>query len=296
VRDFNAAAATLFERTDHPLVVGGSPPRVVEDAHDAGDDPVGIGVDGETRHYLVSRSSVEFGPHRLGWAQVFTDVTRLVAQRREIERQQRTMDDIAEATAHELRNGLNVAAGYADLCARRGGDGTDPDEAAVDALNRGHTRMRRVVDDLTSLATLARTAHDVEPQRMSDAVAAARHRLDGRTLAVGVDVDGDVVAEPARLTELLSKLFEHADERGATTATVSVTADGFVLRHDGQPLDNAADALKHGTAAVDGIGLANAGALARAHGWRLSFSTVDTGEVTIAATGADTTPLSDLHE
>jgi hypothetical protein len=153
--------------------------------------------------------------------------------------------------------------------------------------------MRRVVDDLTSLARLAQPTRAVEPQRMSDAVAAARRRLTATPLAVDVVRDGSVVAEETRLVELLHKLFEHAVQRDASRVTVSVTARGFTLRHDGRPLADAESAFDYGTAAAEGIGLANAGALARVHGWTLSLSADDAGRTTVVATGVDTVPDDD---
>lgn len=299
VRDVNAAAVTLFDGTDHVLAVGAAVPDLLAPVGGAIEAPVVVTVDGEDRSYLVRRSPVKFGPRRLGWAYAFTDVTRLVAQRRDLERQRQAMDDIAAATAHELRNGLNIASGYADLLREaaaavdesRGGDDYD---RAVDTLDDALTRMGRVVDDLTSLARLAQPTRAVEPQRMADIVAAAQRRLTATTLTVDVTRDGDVVAEWTRLTELLQKLFEHAARRDATTVTVSVTPRGFTVRHDGRPLADPDAAFEHGTAAEEGIGLANAGALARVHGWTLSLTTDDAGVTTVVATGADAVPDDDV--
>jgi signal transduction histidine kinase len=257
-----------------------------------------VAVDGEDRDFFVRRSAVEFGPHHRGWGYVFTDVTRLVAQQRELERQRRAMDDIAAATAHELRNDLNIASGYADLLCETtdAGDARnarDDCARAADSLGDAHARMRRVVDDLTSLARLAQPTRAVEPRRMRDAVAAAQRRLTTTPLTVEVARDGSVVAEETRLVELLDKLFEHAVQRDASRVTVSVTARGFTVRHDGRPLADAESAFDYGTAAAEGIGLANAGALARVHGWTLSLSTDDAGRTTVVATEVDTVPDDD---
>lgn len=300
VRDRNAAAGALFQGADHALAVGAPLPDRFESVI-ASTEPVVVAVDGEDRDFLVSRSAVEFGPHHRGWGYVFTDVTRLVSQQRELERQRRAMDDIAAATAHELRNDLNIASGYADLLCERDdvGDTRNTRKTrsghgrAADSLRDAHARMRRVVDDLTSLARLAQPTRAVEPQRMSDAVAAARRRLTATPLAVDVVRDGSVVAEETRLVELLHKLFEHAVQRDASRVTVSVTARGFTLRHDGRPLADAESAFDYGTAAAEGIGLANAGALARVHGWTLSLSADDAGRTTVVATGVDTVPDDD---
>jgi signal transduction histidine kinase len=294
VRDRNAAAGTLFEATDHALAVGAPLPDRFESVITS-TELVVVAVDGEDRDFLVNRSAVEFGPHHRGWGYVLTDVTRLVTQQRELERQRRAMDDIAAATAHELRNGLNIASGYADLLCETAdaGDARNDRGRPADALRDAHARMRRVVDDLTSLARLAQPTRAVEPRRMCDAVAAARRRLTASSLAVDVACDGCVVAEETRLVELLHKLFEHAAQRDASRVTVSVTARGFTVRHDGRPLADAASAFEHGTAAAEGIGLANAGALARVHGWTLSLSTNDAGGTTVVATGVDTVPDGD---
>jgi hypothetical protein len=103
--------------------------------------------------------------------------------------------------------------------------------------------------------------------------------------------DGTVVAEGRRLRELLSNLLAHAAARDAERVTVAPTDDGLLVRHDGRPIphDRAASAFQYGTAVTEGIALANAGALARVHGWSLSLSTTATGETEIAVRGAETT-------
>jgi hypothetical protein len=49
------------------------------------------------------------------------------------------------------------------------------------------------------------------------------------------------------------------------------------------------EAFQYGTAVTDGIGLANAGALARVHGWSLSIELTPDSETEICARGVETT-------
>jgi signal transduction histidine kinase len=291
VADYNSAAADLFASTDTPLFIGDpAPPIVVEPDGDAG-SPTTLALDGRERHFLVRNSAVELGPHEVGRVRVFTDVTRLVTQRRDLGRQRQEMDNIAEAIAHELRNDLNIAAGYTGLLEGRLGDEDGTARRAIGAIGTAHDRMDDVIDDLATLAELAQSADGVEPHAIGTVVRRARQTAAVSDLRVSVEGEpGTVVAEGKRLIALLSNLFEHAAARDATAVTVSLAEDGFVVRHDGRPIpdDRTDSAFQYGTAVTDGIELANAGALARVHGWSLALSTTSAGETELLARGVET--------
>ncbi|WP_318569290.1 histidine kinase N-terminal 7TM domain-containing protein [Salinigranum marinum] len=295
VQDHNPAAADLFAPAAERLAVGEPAPAALAETADGAMDetPVVLTVDGRPRHYVVRRSPVDLGPHRLGRVCVLTDVTRIESQRRDLRRQRQEMDNFAEAVAHELRNDLNIAAGYADILGDRlTADTTDATAMrAADAIGAAHGRIDDVVGDLATLAELAQSTFEVEPHALGSVVDDARAGLDHQDVRVVAGGDGTVVAEGRRLRELLSNLLAHAAARDAERVTVAPTHDGFVVRHDGRPIphDRAASAFRYGTAVTEGIALANAGALARVHGWSLDLSTTATGETEIAAHGAETT-------
>jgi signal transduction histidine kinase len=292
VADFNPAAADLFASVEGPLAVGEPAPSVVVGPDGDTESPLVLALDGRERHFLLRTSAVELGPHEVGRVRVFTDVTRLVTQRRDLGRQRQEMDNIAEAVAHELRNDLNIAAGYAGILEGRIGDGDSTTRRAVGAITTAHDRMDDVIDDLATLAELAQSADGVESHSIETAVRRADRAVAVSNLRVSVEGEsGVVVAEEKRLTALLSNLFEHAAARDATAVAVSLVADGFVVRHDGRPIpdDRTTSAFQYGTAVTDGIGLANAGALARVHGWSLALSTTAAGETEILAHGVETT-------
>jgi signal transduction histidine kinase len=292
VADFNPAAAVLFASADTPLSVGDPAPSVVVGSDGDTESPITIAPDGRERHFLLRTSAVELGPHEVGRVRVFTDVTRLVTQRRDLRRQHLEMDNIAEAIAHELRNDLNIAAGYAGVLADRLEDGDATMGRAVGAIATAHDRMDDVIGDLATLAELAQSTDGVEPHAIETVVRRAREATTVSDLRVSVEgTSGTVVAEERRLTALLSNLFEHATERDATVAAVSLAEDGFVVRHDGRPIpdDRTDSAFQYGTAVTDGIGLANAGSLARVHGWSLSIELTPDSETEILARGVETT-------
>ena len=289
VRDANPAARDLFERSEHRLAVGEeSPARLARaDPEADGSEPVSLRLDGETRQFLRRSTPVSLGPHQLGRAVVLTDVTTLERQRRTLGRQRREMDHIAEAITHELRNDLNIAAGYADIVDERVDDETATD--ALDSVVSAHRRMADVVDDLTTLALLTQSTNGRSPQRFADVIDRA-NRQQSDSLRLTVETTGTIVAERARLIAVLSNLLRHAADRGATRVTARLTPDGFVLRHDGEPVpaDRRTGAFEHGSSDVEGIGLANAAAFARVHGWSLSLSTAES-EAQLVADGVETT-------
>ena len=238
-------------------------------------DPRQVVVD--DRRWLCRESSVSLGPHRVGSLLVLTDVTALRRQQAELSRQNRQLEQFAEAITHELRNGVAITDGHLGRAGRalsdhepsndtqevdstpvaddpQGADDTQnaPDTETVtldretvrtvidsiEAARTGVSRTERIVDDLATLTRLGQTVRAREHESCS--LAAAAHAVGaGRTLSVVVTTDATIQAEPIRLERLFDRAATFAAANGASRLVVTPTRDGFAVAGDGRRLDSA---------------------------------------------------------
>jgi signal transduction histidine kinase len=172
----------------------------------------------------------------------FVGVRTAVLARRERELERRTdrLDSFASVVSHDLRNPLNVAQGRLELARGAvddatdgggagdegvggGGSGADADGGWADEL-RFHLadaadsldRMAALIDELLTLARADDPVTETTPVSLTDV--ARRCWADVPTGAAGLTVADDltVLADEARLRQLLENIFRNSVEHGST--------------------------------------------------------------------------------
>jgi signal transduction histidine kinase len=113
------------------------------------------------------------------------------------------------------------------------------DSEHVEPIERSLSRMETLIEDLL---TLAREGNDVDDPKPVDVAALARDAWettddgDG-TLSVVLD-EFEIMADEARLRQLLENLFRNGVEHGGENVTITVGAtpggDGFYVADDGE--------------------------------------------------------------
>ena len=261
--------------------------------------------DGEPKHYSVSTSTVESGPHRLGSALVFRDVTPLVEAREELERQNTQLDEFASTAAHNLRNPLGIIAGYTELLETHldasVADDHDYDPALVEtSLTTIGDNARRMDDILTDLLRVTREGKTLTHVESVPFGEVARFALtavddDGR-IDLRVERDGTIRADARRLEKLLFAVFRSACDRAdvSTTVRVTLTDDGFVIDDTSTPVppEDVELLLNYGYSTKyqgTGLGLSVARTLAAVHQWTLRLDTGYRDGVRIVVEEATTT-------
>ncbi|MEN8672554.1 HAMP domain-containing sensor histidine kinase [Nocardioides sp.] len=162
-------------------------------------------------------SALEIG-HDLGAALM---TARALESQRALVEELRQVDTyrthLIETLSHEMRTPLTVITGNLEML---GEVALDPEASHLrDAMTRGTTRMRRVVDDLLLLATvshphhpLVRTPVDLR-QVVLDVVALVESSVRAKQIALDVrlsDLDLTVSGHDAELDRLLSNLLSNA--------------------------------------------------------------------------------------
>ena len=195
--------------SDHPPLLN---------ALDAGGDECDVALrsgTGSERHYRVKQSPVSdtrLGDQRvrLGRTVVIEDITDRKTRKRALERQNESLDEFVSVVSHDLRNPLNVAEGRVELARE------ECDSDHLDAVERSHDRMEALIEDLLTLARSGRTVDELHPTDLSAVVERGWRNVDTGGATLSVEADADVLADGARLQQLLENLLRNAVEHGST--------------------------------------------------------------------------------
>jgi PAS domain S-box-containing protein len=203
-----------------------------------------------------------------GTAGIVRDIT-------ERKQRERKLEQFASVVSHDLRNPLNVIEGRIELV-RETGDVSNLDHALASV-----DRMRRLIDDLLTLAREGEAVSDVTPVEVADIVERAWHGVDTKAATIHVADPGTVGADGDRLRELFENLFRNAVEHGGDGVAVRVgpldDTDGFYVADDGDgiPPEERERVFEHGFSTNKrgtGFGLSIVANIAEAHGWDVSIT------------------------
>ena len=144
--------------------------------------------------------------------------------------------------------------------------------------------MSRLIDDLLELARAGEQVDELRPVSLRRVVRSAWSSVETNGAELRADVDGRVLADESRLTQLLENLFRNAVEHGGRDVTVTVGAlpDGFFVADDGPGVPEAdreeiVDAGYSTNDAGTGFGLSIAQEIVDAHGWRVDVTESESG-------------------
>lgn len=199
------------------------------------------------------------------------DVTDRERRERELEEQNKRLDEFASMLAHELRNPLGIAQVYLNM-AREG------DSKAFEQVDEALVRMEEMIDELLSLARRGQTLDEVKPANLEDLVEEAWEQVAPTTASLEqAGVDRTVLGKPGPLTEVFKNLFENAIEHVGADVTVWVeSTDGKISVEDdgpGIPPEEFDDVFESGYTTAEngtGLGLTIVDRIVSAHGWEIT--------------------------
>ncbi|WP_302081891.1 histidine kinase N-terminal 7TM domain-containing protein [Salinibaculum rarum] len=273
IRDYNDAAMALFPD------LSGARGNTAETVDGLGmvtgqeGDILDVTIDGQPRYYMVTSTTFRLGQADIGEVVMFSDVTSIERQRRELQRHNEQLEEFASGIRHELRNSLQV------IRSRVAAAGSALDEGRVDmaqeslgAASERTGRMSRTVSDLATLAQYGQTVGDLSTVSFREAVEAAWRQTETASLTLTVEGEGELVADSSRLQNLFQSAITFARYNEATELVVSLTDDGFTITDDGtHPGEENFDKLfDYGHAvpnAEAGMALPNVETLAEVQGW-----------------------------
>jgi PAS domain S-box-containing protein len=214
-----------------------------------------------------------------------------VARERELEKKRERLDEFAAVVSHDLRNPLNSLGLSLELAAETGED------AHFRRCERSIDRMRRLVDDLLTLARQGESATEMVPVDVGSLVADCWESVDTREASLAVETTSAVRADEMQLRQLFENLFRNAIEHGGEGVSVRVgdldCGTGFYVADDGPgiPAGERETVLGRGYSTGDGgtgLGLAIVGRVAEAHGGEVTVTESAAGGARFEVSGLET--------
>jgi signal transduction histidine kinase len=304
IRDYDREARELFPglatavgdpiETIAPLAARDDDGEIIEltGKGEGSSDDDDEGGTGERRYYLTTEEAIGLGRADLGRVLLFSDVTAIERQRRELKRHNDQLEGFAIWVRHELRNALMVVGGYTDVAdeALTNGD-TETASEALDTVSGAADRMNGTADDLATLARHGRTIERTEAVEFHGTVATAWTAIETGELDLSIEGEGTIEADGPRLRKLFENAFEFYTHNGGSELTVSLREEDFAISDDGQPPppDAAARYFDYGDTAPEtsaGMALPNVRTLARVHGWSATIDLEYTDGLRIVVAGA----------
>jgi signal transduction histidine kinase len=229
-------------------------------------------VDGDRRHFLATTREFPVGQTDVDRLLLFSEVTDLERQRRELGRHNAQLEAFAGGLRHELLNATQIVLGHIQTAEAMLDE--DPSRAR-DSLSTAAERSRGMaatINDIASVARQGQTVGDIDTLDFRTVVRAAYGRHDTGDLSLVVEGDGTIRADERRLYSLFERAVEFALRNDATALTVRLTDTGFTIADDGtRPPDENLDRVFDYDGAVPtakvGMALPTLKTLARTHGW-----------------------------
>lgn len=211
-----------------------------------------------------------------GFVAINRDITELKEQRQELRRQNERLEKFGRTVAHDLRNPLNVIAGYLDTARLE-----DNPEEAHDEIQMCVERMTELIDELLALAEQGQTVLDPEPAALREVSTSAWDHVDTHEMELRIADSEEFLMDDSRVIQLIENLIRNAREHAGSDATVRIGTieDGFYIEDDGPGIspddrDNIFDSGFTTSEEGTGFGLAIVNQIGEAHNWDV---TVDTG-------------------
>ncbi|MDY6764352.1 MAG: PAS domain-containing protein [Halobacteria archaeon] len=246
----------------------------------------GIFMTGKTEARAFSDTDIEFAQLLIANVETTLDSVHrhemLIERERELERQNKRLEEFADVVSHDLRNPLNVAQGNLELARKTN------DLGYLDKVERSHERMENMIEDLLKLARQGQAIGETQEVNLKRVVEDAWSNIDAHTTTLEVDGLNDITVEADEdsLRRVFENLFrnsvEHAGEgvRARVGPISAKTEDeqvrGFYVEDDGVgiPEELREKVFEQGYSKGGvgaGLGLSIVKEIIDAHGWDVSL-------------------------
>ena len=225
--------------------------------------------DGLVHHVETRPTDIDGEPYGVLATQEVTDQRETA---RELERQNRRLDEYASMVSHDLRNPLSIAVGRLELYRKTG------EESNLEAVEEALARIDDLTVDLTALVRHGEAGTDKEPVPLGEVAREAWATIDSRSATLSTE-DCTVIGDEGQLRALLENLFRNAVGHGGADVTVRVGPldDGFYVEDTGEGIEREVreQVFEHGFTTGyggSGVGLTIVGRIAGTHGFDVSLS------------------------
>jgi signal transduction histidine kinase len=200
------------------------------------------------------------------------------------------LETVIDILSHDLRNPLNVIAGYVDVLAAVVGERRE-----ISTIRQAVVRITEISEVLFAFSRSGALT-EVAPVRLADVARTAWETVATADATLTVEGSRQLIGDRRLLLLLFEHLFRNAVEHAGSACTVRVGAlpDGFYVEDDGPGIPEAvrteAIGARYSTTGAVGLGLSIVQTIARAHDTELAIGTAGTGGARFELTGFEVPP------
>jgi len=213
-------------------------------------------------------------------------VRKATDAKRQLERQNKRLNEFTGVVSHDLRNPLGVAEGRLELARE------ECDSEHLDTVATAHDRMETLIEDLLTLAREGGRVSDMEPVDLAELSENCWQNVETADSTIRTSIDRTIQADQSRLAQLLENLMRNAVEHGGEDMTITVGElyDGFFVEDAGPgiPEDERDDVFDAGYSTSEdgtGFGLSIVKQVAEAHEWDIRVTEGSDGGARFEITG-----------
>ncbi len=164
---------------------------------------------------------------------VVRDVTERNERERQLERQNKQLDNFASLLAHELRNPVNIGQIYSQQLPR------EENPQAVEYVTEAFDRIEDMIEVMLLVARGRDAVSENATVDLADAAHQAWVEADTSEATLEVTTDRMVDVDDTYIRHLFRNLFENAVEHGGSDVTVTVgnLPTGFYVEDDGRGIE-----------------------------------------------------------
>ncbi|WP_226008250.1 sensor histidine kinase [Natrinema salinisoli] len=230
---------------------------------------IDIKYDERVHHIETKPVDIDEDPYGVLVTQDVTDVRKTA---KELEQQNKRLDQFASMVSHDLKNPLTIAMGELEQYRETGED------ANLDGIEVALDRINDLVVDLTALAQSSNPPTETESVSLAAVAQSAWEIIESQSATLTIQ-NGEINGNRSQLQALFENLFRNAIDHGGSDVTVRVGPldDGFYVEDtgDGIPETEQERVFDHGFTTGDsgnGIGLTIVSRIADDHGLTIFFS------------------------
>jgi PAS domain S-box-containing protein len=219
---------------------------------------------------------------------IIRDMRELRERERELERQNKRLEEFNRVVSHDLRNPLNIALGSIDEISE------ETESESVERARSALERMEALITDLLEYAKRGQESIDITDVDLAQIVQGCWDNVDTADATIVTNTDAIIRADRAQLQQLFENLIRNAIEHGGEDVTVTVgdLENGFFVEDDGPgiPPEHREDIFESGFSTASsgtGFGLSIASEIAEAHDWSISLGDSPTGGARFEIAGVE---------
>lgn len=233
--------------------------------------------------------------HEHGGDQYFTGIIRDITERKRREEQLRDqkerLDQFSDILAHDIRNPLSAARGYAELAQN------EHDMPELEELTKSIERIDSLIEDVTALSKDGQVIGQTESVDLAVCANEAWRNVTTNDAELCISTDlGQIKADESRMHGLFENLFRNAIDHAGNDVSIHVgrlsNGGGFYIEDSGPGIPDSIhdEIFEYGYSTDDdgtGYGLAIVKQIVDGHGWGITVTESETGGARFEISGID---------